>query len=308
MSPQPEVLVLMSTYNGYNYLEEQVESIIIQKGVQSKLLIRDDGSSDDTLSLLESISEKYPNRIAIIQGENLGASNSFLELCRRAEKTNYLWFAFSDQDDVWLPEKLSSAIDRLRVIGETSGRMYASSTILCDESLNRVGKNMFSGLKFTLGAEFVRHRLSGHTMVFDRVLLSSLNKLNHSFGFPYDHLLCATACACHSAFFFDADSHVLHRRLSSSMTPGKNGALKRLANEYRLTLNTRRMNRRGLAQELVKQFSGIMTEDEVDLLSSIAASRRTALFKLLFSGDLDCGLTAGNFEAIISIILGTFWS
>ena len=73
------VQVLMSTYNGERFLKQQLDSILSQRGVNVYLLVRDDGSKDGTLSILNDYSKKYTN-IEIIEGNNIGACKSFFEL------------------------------------------------------------------------------------------------------------------------------------------------------------------------------------------------------------------------------------
>lgn len=104
------VTVLMSTYNGEKYLRQQIDSILSQRNVKVRLLVRDDGSTDTTLSILDT----YGDRIDTIRGDNLGYARSFWTLLQLAGGTEY--YAFSDQDDIWLPEKLSRAVTSIENI------------------------------------------------------------------------------------------------------------------------------------------------------------------------------------------------
>lgn len=106
----PKVAVLMSTYNGSAWVVEQINSIMSQENVEIKLIIRDDGSTDDTINLLKSLNL---SNTTIIEGENIGASNSFSEMLKNCIPLEYPYIAFSDQDDVWYPKKLINAIQML---------------------------------------------------------------------------------------------------------------------------------------------------------------------------------------------------
>ena len=101
MAKLSNVVVLLSSYNGEQYIKEQVESILGQKNVRVKLLIRDDGSTDATPNLLSKYSQ-LPN-VDVVYGKNIGASNSFLWLIKNAPECEY--YSFSDQDDVWDNDK-----------------------------------------------------------------------------------------------------------------------------------------------------------------------------------------------------------
>ena len=103
---KPRVAVLMSTYNGEKYIKEQIDSILLQKGVDVKLYIRDDGSVDNTCNI---INEYDDNRIVLISdGRNLGAGVSFFTLLKYVVDIDKAieFFAFSDQDDFWFPNKI----------------------------------------------------------------------------------------------------------------------------------------------------------------------------------------------------------
>lgn len=102
------VAVLMSTYNGEKYIKEQIESILGQENVSVEIFIRDDGSIDHTVDIVE----KYDN-INIIRGENIGVGNSFMELVYKVPNS-FEFYAFADQDDIWLNNKMEKGIEKIR--------------------------------------------------------------------------------------------------------------------------------------------------------------------------------------------------
>lgn len=98
----------MSTYNGFEYVDDQIQSIINQTYTNWHLYIRDDGSSDNTLSKLRNY-EKSDERIhVLIDGNNLGPRDSFMNLL---ESINADYYFFSDQDDKWLPDKVELCLN-----------------------------------------------------------------------------------------------------------------------------------------------------------------------------------------------------
>ncbi|HEM2808821.1 TPA: glycosyltransferase family 2 protein [Streptococcus suis] len=104
-----KVNILMSTYNGQQFLAEQIRSIQEQTFSEWTLLIRDDGSTDQTREIIEEF-EKKDSRIRFIEKathKNLGVIKCFHHLLRY-EKADY--YFFSDQDDVWLPDKLEVSL------------------------------------------------------------------------------------------------------------------------------------------------------------------------------------------------------
>ncbi|PLS30669.1 glycosyltransferases involved in cell wall biogenesis [Bifidobacterium margollesii] len=106
----PHVVVVMSTFNGAKYLERQLDSIFAQTGVDVDCFVRDDGSSDDTVALLRRYAEHQP-RLAFIAGQNVGWKRSFLTALSQAPVADF--YAFSDQDDIWKPEKIRVTIETI---------------------------------------------------------------------------------------------------------------------------------------------------------------------------------------------------
>ncbi len=117
------VNVLISAYNGRKYIREQIDSVLEQQGVEPYIYVRDDGSSDGTADYVRSI---YPEeRVTVMEGENLGHGGSFYELTRSAEEGSY--WAFCDQDDVWLPHKLKKALEWMKTQDETKPLLFHSA-------------------------------------------------------------------------------------------------------------------------------------------------------------------------------------
>ncbi|MDA8579250.1 glycosyltransferase family 2 protein [Rhodobacteraceae bacterium] len=104
--------ILLSTYNGEKYLTVLLDSIISQSYECWRLIVRDDESTDSTLKILRDFQEKYPTKIEILDDTlgNIGPLRSFEQLLVHS-KENYIMFC--DQDDIWLPFKISDSITEL---------------------------------------------------------------------------------------------------------------------------------------------------------------------------------------------------
>lgn len=104
--------ILLATYNGAQFLEEQILSLFAQTEQDWKLIIRDDGSVDSTRSIIEKYSTQYPEKICILNDGRgrLGSTQSFAALMEFS-KSGYIMFC--DQDDVWLPGKIALTYRRL---------------------------------------------------------------------------------------------------------------------------------------------------------------------------------------------------
>lgn len=141
-------LILMATYNGERYLNQQIESIINQTYLNWKLLVRDDGSQDKTMQILQSYSLQ-DNRIEILQNntDKHGAYLNFWTLIYKARKEyfNFDYYFFSDQDDVWEPDKLEVMINNSKnfshykpVLVYSDMRVIDENSMVIHNSLNKI--------------------------------------------------------------------------------------------------------------------------------------------------------------------------
>lgn len=143
-----KVCVLLSTYNGDNYLEEQLKSLINQQNVEIQILVRDDGSSDNTIDILNEWQNN--GKLNWYSGANLGPGGSFMDLLFKTPEADY--FAFCDQDDVWLPNKLSLSINKML---ECENKFPLKPVLIhtdmkiVDDSLNVISSSFwkYSGLR-----------------------------------------------------------------------------------------------------------------------------------------------------------------
>jgi glycosyltransferase involved in cell wall biosynthesis len=161
---RPRVCVLLSTYNGERFLGEQLDSILAQQDVEVLLLVRDDGSSDGTLQILERYASAHPS-IQVHKGANLGVVRSFLELMRLAPAEPGWLFAFCDQDDFWLADKLARAARTLDA-GSSMPQMYCSAVQYVDSTLQPIGISA-TGLRPSFANALVENIATGCTVVFN---------------------------------------------------------------------------------------------------------------------------------------------
>ena len=129
----PRVAVLMATYNGENWIDVQIESIINQKNVKTDLFISDDFSTDSTISIIKNFQNKYQNRIFIlpnIKRQEKSASLNFFSLISHFESKAYDYVSFSDQDDIWKKKKLRRGID---LVTEKKAAAYSSNVSIIGE-------------------------------------------------------------------------------------------------------------------------------------------------------------------------------
>lgn len=105
------VAILLSTFNGERFLSLQIESLLKQTHTKFKIYIRDDGSSDSTIDIINTYINQYPEIIELTIGENIGSSKSFLWLLSNVDADIYF---FCDQDDYWFLNKITNHISKYK--------------------------------------------------------------------------------------------------------------------------------------------------------------------------------------------------
>lgn len=168
----PLVQVLLSTYNGAVFLPEQLDSLLVQDYPNLRILIRDDGSTDGTLDLLLKY-EQLP-QVKVLRGENQGIVRSFFELMAQAD-SNAAYLAFCDQDDVWLPGKVSEAVALLREqVPEEIPGLYCSRYTVVDQNLHVLAEGEIPRRGPSFLNALVQNIAPGCSMVINRAAVDLL--------------------------------------------------------------------------------------------------------------------------------------
>lgn len=129
-----KVAVLVSTYNGEKYIEEQLDSIINQSYKNIDIYVRDDCSKDNTLAILKKLA-KEKKIILMKSDKNLGYPEAFYEMLKKA-KADY--YAFSDQDDVWEKDKIEIAVNNLNKSNEKVPALFYANYEVTDVDLKHI--------------------------------------------------------------------------------------------------------------------------------------------------------------------------
>ena len=269
----------MSTFNGEKYIIDQINSIFAQKDVDVALYIRDDGSTDKTV---ESIQKLKDRRIVLNVEKNVGYIKSFMQLVATAPD-GYDFYAFSDQDDVWKPDKLSNAVEVLS--RKATPFLYCAAPEYVDAQL-RPSQAYHSVLDdIPEGLVSAKYALSlgllglGCTMVWNPALQKILKKADYSsFSFGHDNLLSVTA-AMVGDVFRDGRKVILYRQhnanASSSQSKQKKQSLHQiLAAKYR---NMTNMNDYYLRKFVYDNFQDNMCDEKKTLLEKTVTYRGSIL-------------------------------
>lgn len=241
---------MLSTYNGHRFLREQLDSLYAQENVEIHILVRDDGSEDDTVNILKGYQQKY-GKMTILAEENVGCSRSFFTLVRYATEHSEIhsdYYAFCDQDDQWLLEKLKRATDKLDN-SNAENKLYFCTSNIVDVNLNVLSITSVPKVFDYTTSVFCNPAL-GCTMVFNRKLLEICNKA------PEVLLGLHDAWMFKCANFFDADiiaddkPYINYRQHGDNVTTAYKSSFKR----YMTALKERVFKKKKAFYEVIKLF------------------------------------------------------
>lgn len=161
---EPEVVILLASYQGARFLPAQLDSIAAQSHRNWSLIISDDGSTDGSRDIVDRFACRHGNqRVTLVDGPCAGATANFLHLLQIAPEGKIL--AFSDQDDVWMPQKLARAVTALH---QTTGPThYAARTLICDEYLRPLAQSRHFRRPFGFRNALIQACMAGNTSVFN---------------------------------------------------------------------------------------------------------------------------------------------
>ena len=255
-----KITILMSTYNGEKYLKTQIDSILNSKDVNPKLIVRDDGSTDNTISILQQY--QSANQLTLYKGNNLKSARSFMTLLQNAPDSDY--YAFSDQDDYWLEDKLSIAIESISQFNE-SPALYFCQTQLVDKDLKKIKSTNIKPY-LTFGEALIYQFIGGCTMVFNKKLKEIVDKYNPTFLQMHDIWIYGIAQAIGAKIIFDKNPHIYYRQHENNVIGQGYNIVEKWKRRYK-RISHNKHERLKLALELHKGFYNIMPKENQDILN-----------------------------------------
>lgn len=205
----------MSTYNGEKFVAEQIESIQKQTYTDWNLIIRDDGSKDGTCEIIENFINN-DSRIKLIRAENVGVIKSFHELVINNNDADFYFFA--DQDDYWLPEKLTIMLEEAKKHDNTIPVMYYTDLKVTDKNLNVTSESMIRSqsdhANTSLVQELTENTVTGAASMINYELAKLWQTTNDII--MHDWYLAIVAAALGELVYIDQPTH-LYRQHDSNV-------------------------------------------------------------------------------------------
>jgi len=257
--------IVMATYNGMPYIREQLQSILWQDYQQFRLLIHDDGSTDGTVEEIRKVAERYPDKVFFIEdGITFKDAKKNFEHLLKMTDADYIFLA--DQDDVWLPSKVSAMLKHIKNGEQQYGGMHKPILVFSD--LSPIDKNGFPKSTSMFKMENVNPRavclelllsrniIPGCVMGFNRSLLEA------SLPFPNEAIMhdwwLALVAAATGNILYVPKPLVLYRQHERNAIGVRDHTLK--SSFFRLARSPMNMLRRfsGLGQRAVKQAVALL--------------------------------------------------
>jgi glycosyltransferase involved in cell wall biosynthesis len=217
MDNQISICILMTSFNGEKFIREQLESIFNQTFENWQLFISDDGSTDKTIEIILEYQKKWDKKVHLRNGPQKGFAENFLSLaCDKHLIADF--YAFCDQDDVWLPQKLEIAIEQIsNSCLNNEPYLYCGRTISVDEKLNIIGQSTSFKKPPSFDNSLVQSIAGGNTMVFNRTSKLLIETVGAVPTPSHDWWLYQLISGVGGKVYFDPTPLVLYRQHENSI-------------------------------------------------------------------------------------------
>lgn len=265
MSSIPKVTVCLTTYNGGDYLREQIESLVSQKNIELSIIAGDDGSEDNTLEILD----EYFNAgliSKVLLFDRIGSTGNFASLLQ--ECTNVEFVAFADQDDIWDVNKLSILISEF---SDNQPQLVFCGRDVLTNSTEIPVKLLTSGKRLGFKNALIESSVPGNTIVINKQAVDIVNKSLISQVKYFDAYLYLLLSAFGRVIYVDKPLVRYRIHSNNQVGLGKKGMTEKLesiANYFRT------------AEIFESDFDNILTADKRQVLNEFLNSFRSSNFLL----------------------------
>ena len=223
--PTSAVTILLATFQGERFLREQLRTITQQTHTSWSLLVSDDGSTDQTLRILEEFSQTCGHAVDVLDGPRAGFLRNFMHLIAHAQSDSP-YYAFCDQDDLWLPQKLEVAVNWLNSQPADVPLLYCARTRNVDQYGYVTSYSPLFRRQPSFRNALVQSIAGGNTMVFNRRMLMLIRQLGTHHELPsHDWWLYVIATGTGGNVFYDSNPTVDYRQHVSNQV-GANSTLR----------------------------------------------------------------------------------
>ena len=302
---QKTVAILMSTYNGQEFLAEQLRSIAQQTHANWRIVLSDDGSSDDTLQIAEQFKQQWGSeRLEVRIGPKQGFCLNFLSMaCDSSIRADF--YAFSDQDDVWMNAKLERAVTYFdSSIDKTTPKLYCGRTQSVDEQLNHLGYSPLFCLPRSFRNALVQSIAGGNTMVFNQAAKELIEKAGLLEVVSHDWWFYQLIKGAGGTVYYDPKPSILYRQHPNALV-GANRSIGARYDRFVFAWNGGFKRWNNINYAALCSVKHLLTKDNREILE-LFGTLRTAKFKDRFRLLAVCGIYRQTWQGTLSLWLATF--
>jgi glycosyltransferase involved in cell wall biosynthesis len=271
-SSPARVAILLAVKDGARFLPEQLESYAQQTHTDWSVHVSDDGSDDKTLDIVRNFASRVSNLVTLRDGPRAGSSSNFLSLLRDSS-IDAGYFAFSDQDDVWYPEKLERALSLLWTAPGDQPAIYCSRTELIDRDGRHVGFSTDFKKAPSFRNALVQSIAGGNTMVFNRAARELLKKVPDGNVVIHDWTTYIVISAAGGTIFYDRRPSVSYRQHEGNLF-GANMSFWARARRVKMLFEGQWQEWNSIHLKALERFLPDITDENRKVLESFIQMRR----------------------------------
>lgn len=273
MGSPPKICVICCTFNGEKYIREQLESLLNQTVCSLSIFIFDDQSTDRTVSIITEYENDNKNRmVRVFQNKrHCGSPVNFIDALNYV-CPNYDYYAFCDQDDIWLENKIEHAI-RYLADPHNPALYFSNVTSVNADNSKVLETSNIVFLDHNKKTGFLSNPAPGNTIVFTNALLGKIKFFDFPKKFPHhDWWVYIVALFCDADILFDKRSFIFYRQHAGNRT----GDGRRLGRKFRNLFGLLSGSRKGLiircVDELLASGGDLISADDRHMLQKIRCS------------------------------------
>ncbi|WP_395598294.1 glycosyltransferase family 2 protein [Pseudomonas sp. A1437] len=300
------VAILICTYNGAKFLREQLDSLITQSHKNWAIYASDDGSSDETLHILNDYQIKLgKDRLSIFQGPQEGFAKNFLSLVRNPS-ISADYFAFSDQDDIWFEKKLERSIFKLASLPIHTPSLYCSRTLLVNSKKEVIGRSPLFKSPTSFQNALVQSIAGANTMLINNAARNLIIQLAvNTQVVAHDWLAYLIVSGCGGKVIYDPLPSLNYRQHESNLI-GANTDLKNQILRIRKMLSGRFGDWNATNLTALNSIKEKLTKENQKRLECFEQARKSNLIsrlRLMKRSGIYRQTKRGNISLLLAIIL-----
>jgi glycosyltransferase involved in cell wall biosynthesis len=295
------VNILLSTHNGQSYLPDLLASLLGQTHRDIHITIRDDGSTDSTYRLLSDWACARAN-VTLTRGDRLGPVGSFFELLSSVDPACG-YYAFCDQDDVWLPSKIERAISSLEREGDGAPLLYCSAVEYVDSELRHLGYSKVPKY-INFSNALVENIATGCTIVLNRQAKELVARKAPSRAVMHD-AWCYLVISAFGRVIYDSKPGVRYRQHGSNVLgAGANGWQRFMRRTRRIVRGeAHNLGYRAQAAEFHQQYASLLRSTKLRMLQDFVDADGRLLKRAIYASRMSLRRQASSDTAMLRLLI-----